>query len=434
MHKKYYKLVISIFIIAAAVFVSVPVFCQQQKQNQDQNQEEGPRLTKEANNAMIEAFRLVDSENDLVGARNALLAYLESEKAKEDYSPDKIHPQVYLMLGVYWYDEGNFKEAAKVFELAYKIYPEKLDILKYYSASLYSDGQFKKAAPLMEKVYASLEKKEVQYLELAMQSYYQSENPEEAKRILLKMIGLTDQPKEQWYTTLIILCQEQEKYAEAEKYLWEALDHFPMNYGYWQTLVFLSQEKEDYEGVVSAFEIGSHVKPPEKERDWKSLINNYRYMGLPLRTAKTVLGFLKSAEKPTDEDYLLVADSYAKAFKTDEAIAFLDKIIAKNPSKEIMQKKVQILYSARRNEATIEAVNELAEKYKNVGNAYMMQGNAAWDLRDWDIAKKAYRSARDVDKELRSTAKELLAVIQNLEEARDKIEFPEYYNVAMKRK
>ncbi len=434
MHKKYYTLLISVFVITVAVFVSSPVFSAEKKEQTQTAQEEGPRLSKEANRAMVDAFRLANDENNLPGARKALLDYIATEKAKEGFTDDMIYDQVYLMLGVYWYDENKFKEAVDVFKLAHKIYPEHKDILKYYAASLYSNEQFKEAGPLMEKVYDSLETKETQYLELAMQSYYQSENLEEAKRILKKMIGLTDTPKESWYSSLIIICQDQEKYVEAEKYLWDALGYFPMNYNYWQTLIYLSQEKGDNEGVVSAYEISAHVKPPKKEKEWKSLINNYRFMGLPLRTAKTVLGFLKSAEKPKDEDYILIAQSYAQAFKVDEAVAYLDKIIAQNPSQDLMFEKAKILYSARRNKETIKAVEELSDKYKNAGQAYMMMGYAAWDLRDWDTAKKAYRKARDVSKDLRAPANEILEVIQNLEEARDKIEFPDYYNVAMKKK
>jgi Flp pilus assembly protein TadD len=112
--------------------------------------------------------------------------------------------------------------------------------------------------------------------------------------------------------------------------------------------------------------------------------------------------------------------------KIDDAVAYLDSVIDKKPNSDLMLEKGRILYKARRNEEAIKAFDELIAFDPDVGEAYMLKGNAAWDLKDWDLAKQAYRKGREFS-DYRPQAKNLLDFIESIEEAKNKIEFKEYY-------
>ena len=399
------KIAISIFAACVYLLFISPVFCQN---DNEENQEEELRLTREAQMAMVEAQRAANEEN-LPAARKYLLDYLAT-------NPEVVHPDVFLMLGYYWYGDGKLEEAKKVFKDGYEAYPDNHDLLSYYAATLYETEDFAKAGPMMEKVYETSPKKELRFLEAASGAYYQIRKFADSKRVIRKMIGLTDMPKENWYNMLFQMALEEEKLDEAQSVLFEALDLYPLNTTYWQQLGIIRQEKEDYAGMIGAYEIKNNIKPPEKEAQFKEAENLYSSMNVPLRVAKTIELSFKGKDGK-EEDYLKIADAYAKAMKTDKAIKFLDEIIQKKPTSALLLKKAQIIYAARRNKDAIKACDDLIALNPKEGLAYYMKGNAAWDLEDWDTMEDAFEKARDF-KDYRAYAKNALEYIQSLEEAK----------------
>ena len=383
------------------------------------------RLTREAQMAMVEAQRAMEKE-DYTSARIPLQQFIELEKANPEYTMQSIPAQMYVMLAYCWYNDGNLAEAVKVYEQAYKAYPEDADILTYYAVMLYESERFIEAAPLLEKVYEDREKKEIKYLNYASQAYYLAEKLEDAKRVKKRMIKISENPESSWYDFLISICFDLENMDEAESYIFEALNLFPMEIKYWRWLGNIRITEGDYAGLVGAWEIGYTVEPPKNEKDWKNIIDLYRSMNVTSRVIKSYRESLKDKDV-TDEDHIVIAAGYAKIMKVDEAVSYLDSVIAKKPSSDLMLEKGRILFRARRNEEAIKALDELIAYDSNVGEAYMLKGNAAWDLKKWDLAKEAYRKAREFS-DYRPQAKNLLDFIESIDEAKNKIEYPAYYN------
>ncbi|MFC1494177.1 tetratricopeptide repeat protein [Thermodesulfobacteriota bacterium] len=415
--------ILALFILINSLFLSfaLPLYCQENKEEK----KETKRLTREAQMAMVESQRSLET-NDFTSARKPILDFMALEKAKEEYTPQSIPEQMFIMLAFCWYNDGKLEEAINVYAEAHKTYPENSDILTHYSVMLYEGEEFLKAAPMLERVYEEREEKEIRYLNYASQAYYLGEKLEDAKRVKKRMIEISENPESPWFDFLISICFDQEKMDEAEGYIYQALDLFPMDIKYWKWLGNIRIEKEDYVGLVSAYEIGYTVETPKTKKDWKNLIDLYRSMNATSRVVKSFRGSLKN-ENVTEEDHLLIANSYAKMMKIDEAVSYLDGVITKNPSSNLMLEKGRILYQARRNKEAIKAFDELIAFDPEVGEAYMMKGNAAWDLKDWDTAKKAYRKGRNF-KDHRPQAKNLIDFIESIEEAKNKIEYPAYYH------
>ncbi len=399
------KLLSFLFITAVFFSFSFPGFCQE-----DKPKEEKKRMTREAQLALVESQRAYEKE-DYEKARKPLLDYLATQ-------PETIPEQVYLLLGVCWYFDKNIEEAIKVFKKAHEAYPENVDILKNYAAMLSEGGHHAEAAPLMEKVYDIIEKKDIKYLNFAVGSYYQAGKLSDAKRVLMRMIDISEKPDSKWFESIISICMEQDQLGEAESFVLKGLGIFPMDVKFWKLLGNFRQEENDYAGATGAYEIGSRVKPPEKKDEWKTLINLYQYLNVPLRVASTMIVALKK-DNVQEDDHIMIADAYSQAMRVDEAISYLDKIIAKKPSTTLMLKKAKILLNARRNEQAIKALDELIAIDPDEGEAYMLKGLAAWDLKDWKTMEAAFRAASRIKGYKDKTqAKNFLGIIESLQEAK----------------
>ncbi len=401
---------VSLSAIFILLLICGTAFCQEE----EKTEEEKPRLSREAQLAMVEAQKFFESE-DYASARKPLLDYLAT-------NPEVVNEQVYLMLGYCWYSDGNAKEALKVFKKGHEEYPDNFDLLSYYAAGLYETEDFAKAAPLMEELYVRDPKKQERFLEAAWGAYYQIEKFEDVIRILKKLIKESKEVKQNWYTMIFqIYYNDMQNTDMAEKFLREAMALYPMEPQYWNFLSLIRQEREDYYGMAGAYEIKTYVAPPEKESDWKQLLSMQHNLGL---VSKEVKNLRKSINDDInkEEEQIQIADLYARAYKIDKAVSYLDDILKKKPSSKLMLKKAEILYSARKNEEVIAACDDLiaVKKDEGDGKAYFMKGNAAWDLKDWDTMEEAFKRAQSY-KDYKAFAKYALGFIESLNEAERQI-------------
>ena len=402
--------IIKVFLFAVFVFLflSGTALCQEEKK------EEAPKMSREAQLAMVEAQKLFDKE-DWPNARKPLLDYLAT-------NPEVIVPDLYLMLGYCWYREENLKEASKVFKKGHEVYPNNFDLLSYYAMTLYDSEDFAKAAPLMEELYEKDPQKQERFLEAAYGAYYQIEKYEDTIRVLKKLIKESKEVKQNWYTMIFqIYYNDIRDLNQAEKFLNEALKLYPMEPQYWNFLSLIRQEREDYYGMAGAYEIYSYVKPPENENQWRQLINIEQNIFLPLRVAKNLRKSINDDINKEDE-LIRIADSYARALKIDKAVSYIDGILNKKPSSKLMLKKAEILFNARRNKETIAVCDDLINVNKDEGDGrvYFLKGNAAWDLKDWGTMEEAFKRAQSY-KEYKSYAKYALGFVDSLNEAEKQI-------------
>lgn len=400
---------VSFFAVFVFLFLAGPVFCQE-----DKKEKETPRMTREAQLAMVDAQKFYENE-DYTSARKPLLDYLAT-------NPEVVEENVYLMLGYCWYRDGNMKEALKVFKKGHEEYPDSFDLLSYYTTVLYETEDYAKAAPLMEELYNRDEKKQERFLDAAWGAYYQINKFDDTIRILKKLIKVSKEVQQNWYTMIFqIYYNDMQDLDKAEKFLHEALDLYPMEPKYWNFLSLIRQEREDYYGMAGAYEIYSYVKPPAKKREWDQLISIEHNMSLPLREARNLRKSIND-DINKEEETIRIAEAYARAFKIDKAISYIDNILKKRPSSKLMLKKAEILYKARRNKETIEACDALIAVNKDEGGgmAYYLKGSAAWDLKDWDIMETAFTRAQSY-KEYKARAKYALGFVNSLNEAEKQI-------------
>jgi predicted Zn-dependent protease len=423
MKKRYLrKLFATLVIFMAVCSISAPLYAQEgQKEGDAAASDDGRKMSMEAQAALLEAQRRFETNpDDLAAARQPIIDFL---KTPVEPIPDTL----YSMIGQFWYlDEKNDKsieEANKIYKMAHEKFPEDESFLLNYCITTYELERIEEAAPLFEEYYELMAEKDIKYLEYAAQTYYMAENLKEAKRIFVKLLGLSETPKDNWMLQIIGICQAMEDAKEEEKYIRLALDYFPMEKKYWRYLANVYLSKEDYTGGTAAFEIATRVALPEQKTEWRTLIDLYNYLGLPLRSAEGIqMGLdLLAKESSEEEQQLAIADAYARGARVDKAVAYLDSVIAKAPSYELRIKKATILYEARRNEEAIAALDDCIDMKSNAYDAYFMKGWVAWDMKNWKMAKSAFTESSNSRQEtIRYTSEDALEMLASLDEAKKK--------------
>jgi tetratricopeptide (TPR) repeat protein len=384
---------------------------------------DGRKMSREAQVALVEAQRRMTTEPDnYASAREPLVQYLVTPQE------EPIPETVYMMLGQLYYvdksDEKNVEEANKIYKTAYAAFPENESFLLNYAVTTYEIDHLSEAAALFEKYYDVSEEKDMQFLENAAGLYFSVEDLKNAKRIFLRMIDLVEVPESGWLQNIIGICQLQENVEETEKYIWLSLKYYPMEKKFWDYLYYVYSAKEDLKGATAAMEIASRIVTPSTGDAWQNLITLYNYLGLYNRSADTLkAGFDLIVEKTgeREETHLSIADFYARAGKVDNAIAYLDSAIAKNPSYNLKIKKAEILYDARRNEEALAALDDCIAENSRAYDAYYMKGWIAWDMKDWRTAEEAFDvSSSSKDDIIRVNSKNCLDMLADLEVARTK--------------
>lgn len=447
MKNRYYNMLLAVLIVFVAVcLIPAASFAQENTDKGAADEKtataEGRKMDSEAQAALQEAQRRYETNpEDLAAVREPLINYLASPPA-DRLTPDTL----YQMLGQFWYiDEKNDKrveEARKIYKLGWEAFPDDDGMLLNYAVTTYefanetldkdnveaANTLFVDSGRLFEKYYEVMPEKDIKYLEYAAQTYYQAENLEEAKRVFVKMIGLTETPKDNWLLQTIGICQAQDDSKEEEKYIRLALDYFPMEKKYWKLLANASLAKaattnndKYYTEATAAFEIATRVELPDSKSDWRTLIDLYNFLGLPLRSAEaTQEGLDMLAKDSTEEEQqLAIAEAYARGARVDKAVSFLDGCIAKNPSYELKLKKATILYDARRNEEALAALDDCIAAKSNAYEAYYRKGWIAWDMKKWEMAKAAFgEAANSREDTIRFTSENALEMLASLDQAR----------------
>jgi tetratricopeptide (TPR) repeat protein len=384
---------------------------------EETGENEGRRMSREAQLALLEANRRHEADPDgLKAARQPLLDYIAAGHT------DPVPAVMYRMLGQLWYTDNKadnrLAESQKVFAAGHAAYPEDEGLLRNHAVITYEVGQLGKAARLFEKYYEMSKARDIKYLTYAAAAFYGAQNLKEAKRVFIRLINLVEKPESKWLESIVAICMEQKASKEALKYLERALSLYPMEKKYWNLMAAIYLDQANYNSAASALEIGTWVKPPDKENEWKHLIDLYNYLRLPLRSAKSIQkGLVQGGDN--SGALIMVADAFARGMRVDEALAYIDSVLSNKPNFRLLLAKGRILYEARRNQAAIAVFDECLSMNPKAWEAYVMKGWAAWDQKDWKTAKRAFSMALS-SKKFKAQAKEALEMLDSLDEAKSK--------------
>jgi tetratricopeptide (TPR) repeat protein len=187
----------------------------------------------------------------------------------------------------------------------------------------------------------------------------------------------------------------------------------PMKADYWRLLAQLRLNEDDYGGGAGALDIAYHIDSP-KRKGWEDLSDLYTYLNAPIRSARSLERAYK--KEKTEKGYLKIVDSYFRALRHDKAISYIDELIKEKPTASLLLEKGKRLYDAGRFNDAITAFEECVKLESKQGEAYLIMGFAAWDLKEWDRAKTAFSYAGKTRK-YRYQAEDAIAILDDLMDA-----------------
>ena len=319
----------------------------------------------------------------------------------------------YQMLGHAYYQKKDFENTRKVFERGHKAFPDNAEMLQNYTILTYETGRLMEAAGLFEKLYRLKGKTDKKILHQAAGIYFQAENLKEAKRVLTELLTSGGELDPKWYEDMIALCVEQKQWKETEKWVKEFLAWQPERGAYWRLLAQILLDREEFRSAASALEIAHRLDPP-KPSERLELGDLYLYLNAPLMAARCLkAGYVKDSGT---EGQLKVARIYARARRFDEAIRVVDQILEKEQTAPVFMAKGRFLYDARRYEEAISVLETCVQKDAKQGEAWVLMGFAAWNLKKWDKARSAFASASTIPK-YHAQANNAVVVLDDLMEA-----------------
>jgi len=404
------RLIIFLLIFFSIVIFSCNVFAAEEGEEAQRVEDE--KMTKEGQAALVAASEALQVE-DFATAEKTLEDYLATNPT---YKPEIL----YQMLGSTYFNQEKFSEGAKMFAEAFELFPENSDFLTnqtvctiYYAQNNDDKKSFIAAAKLFEKQYEVLPEKDMENLRNAALCYYQGDDLESAKGAFLRLYEMKSEPDMEILDTVYKICQELGQKDEMKKYLLMMMDLNPLRREYWLLLGEMYQENSDYLNLASALEVACTIELKEKN-ELNNLVSLYNYLNVPYRTAKKLVDISGKIDLNRDDE-LMIINGYYSTNRVDKAASYINGLSKKDAN--LMMQRANMLLEARENEEAIKAADEIISSYPDQGNAYMIKGYAAWDMEDWDLAKKCFEKASGF-KDIKSTAKYLVEVIQSLEEAK----------------
>jgi len=229
-------------------------------------------------------------------------------------------------------------------------------------------------------------------------AYYRLEKYQEAINSIKKALSLAEKPNESWMQILMGSYFELDQFDEAAKLAEQQLAKDPSNKKLIQQLSSIYINAKQEQKAVDLMANAQSKGLITTEDDYKQLAQLYNYTGKS-KEATTVLneGLQKGIIKPSYEMYKLLGDAYELAEDSERAIEAYGKAspLAKDGNVDYL--RGYLLFYNEHSQAAKEALTQAIAKggLKQEGEAYLLLGNAEYDLGNNAAALVAYEKAKN---------------------------------------
>ncbi len=321
-------------------------------------------------------------------------------------------PLFHLVRGNALYSQKEYKKAEKAYSRGLDKAPDHPALLRNLASVCLRNGDALKAGRFFRRAYEAEEDPEPELLYQAGAAFYRAEAHDRALRALSQLFDRAEEIEPQWAELLVYTCLEAERWTRAEKTLDRLLEENPQQGRYWKLLAQVRLKREEYRKAACALEIAYDLDPPAPS-EWRNLANIYASVHAPLQAART----LEKAcgDTCSVQDQRRLARLYSRACRHDRAMKHLDRALKQEPSADLYLEKGRLCYRAGEFQQARTALRKALEINPDHEEARLWLGYAAWQLRDWDLAKRSFdRVPRDGEhgKQAENGLQSVLAVIE----------------------
>ncbi len=352
----------------------------------------------------LERIHEMISENSYKEAEERLTRML-------DRGSDYEKAVVNQTLGFVYIQQEDYKRGLAAFEraLAYDALPvQQQEQLQYNTGQLYiADGRYDKGIRTLEAYIAeACEPVPAEaHIQLAAAYAERKEYRKALKQVDLA-IAKSEKPQETWYQLKLALHYELQEYKACADVLLILVSLVPDKPEYWKQLQGIYFEIKQDREALAALSIAHRNGLLAKESDFKNLASIFMLLDIPLRAAEVMTeGLEKNIVEKTQRNYEFLSDAWLLARELDEAIAAQQRAAEIAGDGKVWMRLAQMLAQEERWKAAIEAVDKaLQAGLENAGPAYMVKGQAAFNLGQPKTAIAAFNQAKRYEKTRKQAA------------------------------
>jgi len=299
--------------------------------------------------------------------------------------PEIAHHLFLLLEGNLYWEEGKKEEALERWQRATQLSPRDEASWQNLAQALYELQRYAEAADAFLRAYELSKRRELRFY--AAVAYLKGKRPREAIPHL-EVLARGREVPEEWLLALLQAYLDVGGLEGAEKVLRRLLSRNPEKVDYWKWLAQIYLKQRRYIEAVASLEIASRLRGGKEEK--RELAQLYLGLNVPLKAARYYEEIYGSDPDPSACDR--IATFYLAAHKIEEALAFIDLAIKKEPTAERFLRKGEILYKERRYEEAYQALKEATSRGGG-GYASLLMGYCAWKMGWFQKAREAFLEA-----------------------------------------
>ena len=300
----------------------------------------------------------------------------------------------WLNLARCWYELKSYARAGECFDRGYRAGGEKNPRHLYYSAVAFMlAGDNRRALARFDKLLA-FHRQAVKpaWKENLVQVLLAVGKPRRALPFIKELAATYRGAKQvQWQEILIYQYLQLGMQKEALSLVRRLTAQAPTVARWWKALAHLELDRQDYRQALVALVVYSYLEPL-KRREQKLLADLYLEAGIPAKAATAYSACLE--EKPEPSLVRCLALAYQRLGRPAAALETIDRYAAKSNEPDLLMIRADLLYRLGRWNDAARAYRKVAEsKCRHKARAWLMAGYAAWQARDLETSRKAFKMA-----------------------------------------
>jgi tetratricopeptide (TPR) repeat protein len=318
----------------------------------------------------------------------------------------------YLFLGNARYSRQDYSQAEQAYSQGVQKDPDHPTLLRNLASVCLQNGDALNAGQYYRRAFKAKKKPEPELLYRAGTAFYRAEAFDRALSALNDLFARAGEIQPAWADLMVYTCLESGEWARAKDVLDRLLEKNPEQRRYWKLLAQVRLKREEYRKAACALEIAYKLEPPDPS-GWKDLANIYASIDAPLQAAEALER--SCGGSCSIEENKRLARLYSRACRYEQAISSLDRALKHSASADLYLEKGRLCYRAGRFEAALSALRESLELSPDRHEARLWLGYTAWQLRDWDLAKRCFARVpdhTDVGEQAQNGLRSVLAVLE----------------------
>jgi tetratricopeptide (TPR) repeat protein len=215
-------------------------------------------------------------------------------------------------------------------------------------------------------------------------------------------IGMSEEPRENWFMLKLAANFEMEDYPAAAVTLEQMIALWPDKKLYWSQLSNIWFKMEQDDKALSVIALAHRKNLLDKQTDYLYLSNLYSFRDVPYKAAEVLQeGLEKGIVAPIEKHWTMTADAWYAAEELEKALYAFEQAGIKAENGEMDLRRGYILIDLERWDDARDALSVAIEKGglsdRKKGEAHLMLGMSEFNMGNWQQAETAWTQARRIE-------------------------------------